>query len=447
MYEEYKKKLKNVLKEVNFVAITTDSWTSVATESYLTITCHYINEHFELKRNILSLKQITERHTTQQVFGEWEISKKSTCIVTDNASNMFKACDLLKIRHLGCYAHTLNLVVQENLKLVALQSILTRCKYVVRHFKSSTHDMNLFKKEQQNGDVTKNKPLQLLQDVPTRWNSTLYMIQRIITTNNPLNRTLLNLRNAPSPFTIDEFSLLKDIEKCLECFEEATKQVSGSNYITVSLIIPLTLGIFKHLTDCIANLNTEEGKQLFLKLTQSVRQRLFSYETRSVTRIFALLDPRFKKEGFRNPDNAVQATNYLEQEMGQLLKASEKEQNSEQDSPKSTSPKNRLLSFIGQRVEEKSTNISSDIIIIKRQYFERPNCREDIDPLLFGKVTRENINPLPELIQKIFCIPATSMESERTFSSAEEIIYDTKSRLKSKKVKMLIFLNKNHWLL
>lgn len=125
---------------------------------------------------------------------------------------MFKACDLLKIRHLGCYAHTLNLVVQENLKLVALQSILTRCKYVVRHFKSSTHDMNLFKKEQQNGDVTKNKPLQLLQDVPTRWNSTLYMIQRIITTNNPLNRTLLNLRNAPSPFTIDELSLLKDIE-------------------------------------------------------------------------------------------------------------------------------------------------------------------------------------------------------------------------------------------
>lgn len=136
----------------------------------------------------------------------------------------------------------------------------------------------------------------------------------------------------------------------------------------------------------IANLNTEEGKQLFLKLTQSVRQRLFSYETRSVTRISTLLDPRFKKEGFRNPDNAVQATNYLEQEMGQLLKGSEKEQNPEQDSPKSTSPKNRLLSFIGQRVEEKSTNISSDIII-KRQYFERPNCREDIDPLLFGKVS------------------------------------------------------------
>jgi len=42
-------KLKEVLNDINYVAVTTDCWTSVTTEFYLSITCHFINANYELK--------------------------------------------------------------------------------------------------------------------------------------------------------------------------------------------------------------------------------------------------------------------------------------------------------------------------------------------------------------------------------------------------------------
>ena len=40
-------------------------------------------------------------------------------IVSDNAANIRKAIrDELKYRHFGCYAHTINLIVMDTLKLI-----------------------------------------------------------------------------------------------------------------------------------------------------------------------------------------------------------------------------------------------------------------------------------------------------------------------------------------
>lgn len=33
----------------DFVVITADMWTSIATDSYLTVTAHYLNEELEMK--------------------------------------------------------------------------------------------------------------------------------------------------------------------------------------------------------------------------------------------------------------------------------------------------------------------------------------------------------------------------------------------------------------
>lgn len=48
-------KLKCELNSIKYLAVTCDSWTSIATESYLTLTCHYIKD-FVLKSAVLSTK-------------------------------------------------------------------------------------------------------------------------------------------------------------------------------------------------------------------------------------------------------------------------------------------------------------------------------------------------------------------------------------------------------
>lgn len=228
-YNDIRNKLREDLSGVEYVSLTSDGWTSRATESYLTITCHFV-VNYELHAAVLSTKPLTNgvHHTseniaesTQEIIDEWEIDHKVTCIVTDNAANMIKACELLKKRHLPCYAHTLNLVVQDNLKFI--QGILKKCKEIVTFFKNSTSAMEIFKKEQDT-----EKPLKLLQECPTRWNSSYYMIERILKTNEAIGRALLKLRKAPQPLSVDDVAILKDVAKVLNIFEEASNKVSGN---------------------------------------------------------------------------------------------------------------------------------------------------------------------------------------------------------------------------
>ncbi|CAH1989887.1 unnamed protein product [Acanthoscelides obtectus] len=246
-YTDIRNKLKEDMSGVEYVALTCDGWTSRATESYLTITCHFVSNH-QLHAVVLSTKPLTNgiNHTSeniaasiQEIIDEWEIDHKITSIVTDNAASMIKACELLKKKHFPCYAHTLNLVVQDNMKLI--QPILKKCKDIVTFIKQSTSAMEIFKKEQNS-----EKPLKLIQECPTRWNSSYYMIERILKTNEAIGRTLLKVRKAPQPLSVDDVCVLTELVKVLDIFEEATKKISGSKYVTISLVIPVTMGLYNN---------------------------------------------------------------------------------------------------------------------------------------------------------------------------------------------------------
>jgi len=304
--------------------------------------------------------------------------------VTDNATNMLKTCEILKKKHLSCYAHTLNLVVQDNLNMDCIKCSINKCKEIVRFIKSSSIATETFKQEQNIESENVKDSYKLVQEVSTRWNSSLNMIRRILKTKDALNRTLLKLKKAPVPLT-DEITILTEIENCLDCFDEATKKVSSSQCITISLIIPITFGIYNHLNNVLSKITSEEGKMFCLGLIESVKKRLFIYETRTIPRISTILDPRFKKEGFRLQENANQATVFLEQEMNVLMKVLHQNQNKAVAAVTSF-PKQSLFSFIEQRNEEKTKSVQADVIIRKRQYLERSNSTENTHPLLFWKV-------------------------------------------------------------
>ncbi|XP_050316049.1 E3 SUMO-protein ligase ZBED1-like [Anthonomus grandis grandis] len=254
-YLEMYQKVKAELEKIEYVAITCDSWTSTATESYLTVTCHYINTYYELKTAILSTKPLTGgiNHTAEniaqtltEIFEKWNIENKVMCIVTDNAANMIKSCELLKKKHLPCYALILNLAVQEN--FVVIQPVIKKCKDVVTFFKSSTIAMDMFKKEQ-NIDANNegHKEYKLIQEVTTRWDSTYHMLERILKTNDAIGRAILKLRKAPVPLSVDEITLIQDCVKILKCFEEATRKVSGKiiHLGIVHVVLKYVFGIGK----------------------------------------------------------------------------------------------------------------------------------------------------------------------------------------------------------
>lgn len=65
------------------------------------------------------------------------------------------------------------------------------------------------------------------------------------------------------------------------------------------------------------------------------------------------------------------------------------------------------------------------------------------DPLHYWKEHADQFPSLAALAAQYLCAPCSSVESERLFSSVSNILDESRNRLKSDKVEMLVFIKKN----
>jgi len=82
LYQDEKLKITPQLSSALSVGYTTDIWSSIATESYITLTAHFITS--EQKSYILATQNMTERHTgvhieerVMQMLLEYNLEKAS----------------------------------------------------------------------------------------------------------------------------------------------------------------------------------------------------------------------------------------------------------------------------------------------------------------------------------------------------------------------------------
>ncbi|XP_054012802.1 E3 SUMO-protein ligase ZBED1-like [Hylaeus anthracinus] len=193
-FEEAKHTCKEKLENSTKVSITTDTWTSLNTESFIAVTAHFIN-NFKLESILLICVQMTDSHTGQNISDElkiickeWEIFNKVDFATTDNASNMKTA--ILKYcrwKHVSCFGHSLNLIVKSSLNNDAINLLLENVRKIVNYFKKSTTAAEKLKKYQLNSGRNVQK---LIHNVSTRWNSTYTMIDRFIILEELIKATI-----------------------------------------------------------------------------------------------------------------------------------------------------------------------------------------------------------------------------------------------------------------
>ena len=85
-YNLLKEQLIQVV-ESRHVALTTDIWTSRATQAYITLTCHWIDDNWKLNSKVLFTAEMPERHTGSNIADrlkqgciEWRIPDDHVCV-------------------------------------------------------------------------------------------------------------------------------------------------------------------------------------------------------------------------------------------------------------------------------------------------------------------------------------------------------------------------------
>jgi len=134
LFAREKEKLKLFLESFHGrISFTSDCWTSLNTDGFISLTAHYIDANWVLHKRILNFAFMPPSHNVVSLaekllllLKDWGLDKKVMCLTVDNASSNDLCVDMMKVQlkllcdgdyfHVRCCAHILNLIVKEGLK-------------------------------------------------------------------------------------------------------------------------------------------------------------------------------------------------------------------------------------------------------------------------------------------------------------------------------------------
>ncbi|XP_039310411.1 zinc finger BED domain-containing protein 4-like [Solenopsis invicta] len=446
-YEVLKNRFISTLKEVDSYSITCDNWTDVGNQSYLGVTIHYVTKQIEMKNGCIGVFPMSENHTSQylreclnSVVEDFNLDQsKIMAVVTDKAANIKKAVrDFMgQDKHVACFAHTLSHLVPDVLVAMPIvRDTIAKVKAIVTVTKRSVVASDELKKLQMRDGKTEGTALKFIQDVPTRWNSTLYMLERFVALEEYVYPVMSKCPSAPDMLKREEMQMLNDVISLMKPVERVITEVSGDSYPTCSVIIPLVRCLKVAVREC--NPLTRCGIEFKEKLEKAINIRFKDFELHKILAISNILDPRFKKIHF---ESALAASSAISQ-INDYIQKDTVQKTYNKESVESI-VKTDVWSFHDHLVANKAdySTHSEDISFEIRQYLSQPVIRRQENPLKYWSSMKLAFPSLYKLALNYVSIIGTSVPSERLFSEAGNIKTDNRSRLSGEHLNKLLFLS------
>ncbi|EFN85354.1 Zinc finger BED domain-containing protein 1, partial [Harpegnathos saltator] len=249
-YKMCRAQLKRTLDETNYVSLTSDIYTVIhSTRSFLVITGHFTNSKTSILQSAcLKVIHLTERHTGNNIVEEFYKICEEFCLNRTNKGRTHRpgreSCTIILRFQMGLmshFAHITNLVVRTSLKnTVGLDQLILQIKNVIAYFKHSTIASDALRTEQIKHGKSEGDILYLTQDISTRWNSTLEMLNKFENLTLILTTILAskNHSNGPPMLLGLYIEVISEIIQLPAPFKEATAQISAEKYVTASMVLP-----------------------------------------------------------------------------------------------------------------------------------------------------------------------------------------------------------------
>ena len=298
VYDNLQKKMVDRLSAAEFVSLTADEWTCEYTAtSYMIVRAHWLDDCYCRQSALIALVHITESETVEnlsreflRVLEQWRIPlAKVHLVLRDNGRNISEAVKEPAVATITCLAHTLQLVIKDALFVQkSVEDVLSIARSVVGHFKhSSTAEERLHDLQR----TLKLPEHQLVQDVPTKWNSSYMMLLRFVEQRDTL--VVYAEKHDIRMLTEEQWTTAENICTVLKYFDTETRRLSGET-ACVSDVIPTTT-ILLHV---LRSLKPPRLRTLGNALLSAMESRCKVFEESTECLLATILDPRYKAEYF-----------------------------------------------------------------------------------------------------------------------------------------------------
>lgn len=245
LYERTKGAIRGILAEANYIALTTDCWSSANLHPYMSLTAHFINDQWQLESACLNCCSLDVDHTAANLKDallmcceSWGIRSDSiAACTTDNGANILKAVELLPWDHLSCFGHSMNTGASNALALPMIKTSLGR----VNKIRSVLHYSSKLKRELREEQVALEiRQRSIPASCPTRWWSLLEMSEVAVEQSKAINAVLMKYpKHAYLSLQMKEIKLMERIVETLSPLRDISTFLSGEAYVTASALWPL----------------------------------------------------------------------------------------------------------------------------------------------------------------------------------------------------------------
>jgi len=446
-YYYYNIKVQQVIKtEAEDVWLAADGWTSHAGQSYFTILAHFLTQDFKPVTFALATLA-TNDHTSENLSSEmidvleqWKLTSKVRGLVADNTASMPKTAKLMQqeeslstFEFWGCVGHLINLVVKHSLEDRTIANIISKCHNIVTYIHKSPQALETLQNFQKEAGVD---VLGVIQSVPTRWNSTFLMLNRLLKIKIHLLSTLRKHERHDLVLSKTEWEIVNNIVVALEPFYDATEHLSGERYQPYSSVVPIIANLQEKCTNAKGQITSIN--KLYENLREKISYYFFGkdfldiFSTESL--LCCLLDPRFKLLSFI----AINDTHVekAKQKLAELHDAIYEEISAEKTNNNKVQQK--FEKIYGSLSTSKSTCRQ-----ICNRYFSEPQPAVEKLPYEWWQFQQTTYPAHAKLARRYLSRMPTSVSCERFWSEGGNIVSEKRSALDPDSVSMLTVAEHN----
>uniref|UniRef100_UPI00358E7A74 E3 SUMO-protein ligase ZBED1-like isoform X1 n=2 Tax=Myxine glutinosa TaxID=7769 RepID=UPI00358E7A74 len=449
------------LQEASYVALTTDMWTSRASDHYIGVTAHFVNRDWSVGHFTLENAELPPPHDLEhiasalhEILEDWKLKDKLSAVVTDNETNITEAVrEGLGFPHISCFGHTLNLMVKVGLNSRGIKTTLARCSKLVEFARRSAKAKYSFAAHQHTLDFPVHK---LIQDIDTRWGSTHDMLKRILEQQQSISNLLIKTKRKELDLSAHEVLIAKKIVEVLEPVRGITESFSSETSVTISGILPTISyleGIFAESED-----DLSEIRQVKREMASKLSDYYSDFGTRQYLLTAEFLDGRYKRLPFLSDTEKARVKDMVMREATTIIeqrRQAAKREFTEDSLGELTSgpPKKKKKKSLAALINEALGDIGEEDLHhpppeqeaedeIDR-YLVEARLDADCCPLKWWSSKEAKYPTLATMAKKYLCTPATSVPAECLFSVSGYIVNAKRTLLTPANIGMLTFLHDN----